>query len=674
MADNTLTVRVSGYTVYDLMSSVLGAAEPDTVQANTTEYVELLNNIRGKISEEHASTLNRIITNPQAHNELMPIILNYVTDYVNNTNDVTININRTAERIYQDMAGFGVLTPYLNDPLVEEININAWNSIQVMWSDHELLLTETFSSPQECVDIIRKMVRIGGVHIDYSQPIIDSYIGDGTRISATLPPVNAEHIGASASIRKQTYKNVTKEKYLDMGFATEKAWDFIEMSIMHNVSVGLAGSPGAGKTTLMTCMLRRFLDNKKIGNNRIFIIEEAREIDLTKTEAVNPAGGHPRMLSPVLQNNTTQGENPVTARQLIRHALRFDPQIIVPAEMRGEEAIEAVEAGLTGVQIVSSFHAWGAKDGYVRIQSMCQMGHSNTSESALLQMIIRAFPIMVYIKKDDDGVRRIHEIFEATGVEENRVVGNTICRFVRTRVIENEEGRIIRIYGKFVQYNSISKELRRLLIQNGAKRDAVDRYYFERPEDNPDHPEQYDEGNVAVETMITAEQGGETTEQTSVFTPPQPEPDARERNSACPHFDVAESDPAKSEEDAPAREDGTEPPKSPAECAPFEEREGGDAQIEAEDGDIGHDSSESTDCDTHMNKDTEGSDACQNNEGGIKAPVTEPNDREPAPAAEPASAPAEKGREDRQTAPEYQNSQPRPGGFWGGISRRRDGS
>lgn len=501
IADRVSSAHLGVYTVFDMMNSVLGTAEPDAVQANSTEYIELLNAIRDKISQEHANTLNGLLTNPHSYNILMPIILTYVTDYVNTSNDITLNINRTAERIYQDMAGFGILTPYLKDPTVEEININSWNAIEIIWSNRSKLLEETFSSPQECVDIIKKMVRLGGVHIDYSQPIIDSFIGDGTRISATLPPVNAESVGATASIRKQTYKNVTKEKYLELGFATEKVWDLLELAVNHNISLGLAGSPGAGKTTLMTCLLRGFMKAKggTGGNNRICTIEEAREIELSELEKVNPGGGQPRMISRVLQFNTTQGEVPVTARRLIRHALRVNPQIIVPAEMRGEEAIEAVEAGLTGVQIVSSFHAWGAKDGYIRIQSMCQMGHGTTSESALLSMIIRAFPMMVFIKKDDDGVRRVHEIFEATGVEDGHVVGNTLFRFVRTKVEENSEGRIVHIYGSFVQLASISKSLRRLLIQNGAKKSVVDQYYFEG--ENPNDLSDYEEGNVEVVTI-----------------------------------------------------------------------------------------------------------------------------------------------------------------------------
>ena len=492
-----------GYTAYDLINSVIGAADPDVVQTNTTEYNELLTAIRGRISEDHANTLNGVLTDPNAHNVLMPIILSYVTDYVNQTNDLAININRTAERIYQDMAGFGILTPYLNDPTVEEININAWNSIEVFWSDHSLLLEETFASPQECVDIIRKMVRIGGVHVDYSQPIIDSFIGDGTRISTTLPPINQDLIGATASIRKQTYKDVTRESYLSMGFATPKLFDFIRECILRAISFGFAGSPGAGKTTFMTYLLKDFLARKTTGNNRVITIEEAREIELSIYEDYNPSGGHPRMISRNIQWNTKSGEHPVNARQLIRHTLRYDPQIIVPAEMRGEEAIEAVESGLTGVQIISSFHAWGAKDGYIRVLSMCQMGKSTSSEATLLQSIIRAFPLMVFIKKDDDGVRRIHEVFEATGVEEGKVVGNTLFRFIRTKVEEDENGRVLKIHGDFVQIDSISKNLRHLLIQNGARREFVDQYYFEDPMDNPDHPEQYEDAQVEVVTIQT---------------------------------------------------------------------------------------------------------------------------------------------------------------------------
>lgn len=494
-----------GYTAFDLINSVIGASDPDVVQTNATEYNELLNTVRAKISEDHANTLNGVLTDPNAHNVLMPIILSYVTDYVNTTNDLTININRTAARIYQDMAGFGILTPYLNDPSVEEININAWNSIEVFWSDHSLLLEETFASPQECVDIIRKMVRIGGVHVDYSQPIIDSFIGDGTRISATLPPINQETVGATASIRKQTYRDVTRESYLNMGFATPKLFDFVRECVLRSLSFGFAGSPGAGKTTFMTFLLKDFLKRKTTGNNRVITIEEAREIELSVYEQVNPGGGQPRMISRNIGWNTKSGEHPISARQLIRHTLRYDPQIVVPAEMRGEEAIEAVEAGLTGVQIISSFHAWGAKDGFIRVLSMCQMGKSSSSESTLLQSIIRAFPLMVYIKKDDDGVRRIHEVFEATGVEDGHVIGNTLYRFIRTKVEEDENGRILKIHGNFVQVDSISKSLRQLLIQNGARREFVDQYYFEDPKDNPDHPWTYEDSQVEVVTVKSAE-------------------------------------------------------------------------------------------------------------------------------------------------------------------------
>lgn len=488
-----------GYTAWDLLSDVMGAAEPDSVQANTTEYLELLNTIRERISNDHANTLNNILTNPNAHNVLMPIILSYVTDYVNNTNDLTININKTAARVFQDMAGFGILTPYLNDPTVEEININAWNSIDVLWSNRTEMLKDTFSSPEECKDIIRKMVRIGGKHIDFSQPIIDSFIGDGTRISASLPPVVPDTVGAMASIRKQTFKKVTKENYLALGFCTEEVWDFMEMAIKSNVSLGIAGSPGAGKTTLMTCLLRDFMHDPRIDNNRISIIEEAREIELTETEELNPYGGHPRMVSRNLQMATTSGENPVNARALIRHSLRLNPQIIVPAEMRGAEASEAVEAGLTGVQIVSSFHAWGAKDGYMRILSMCMMGGGSASENTLMDQIRRAFPIMIFIKKDEDGVRRVHEIFQATGVKNGRIQGNTIYKFVRTRVTENTDGRILKIEGKFLQIDSISRDFRQHLLQHGARRKIIDRYFFEG--ESPDKPNEYLQRDVEVITV-----------------------------------------------------------------------------------------------------------------------------------------------------------------------------
>ena len=476
--------EVRPYRLQDHFNSILGACEPDVYHATSTEYAELLQTVRIKISENHANELSGILTNPKARDILMPIIVSYVTDYVNDTADASLNINRTADKIYQDMAGFSILTPYLNDPYVEEININAWNAIEIIWSDRFLLLEDTFASPQDCVDIIRKMVRIGGVHIDYSQPVIDSYIGNGTRITATLPPVVLETTGAIASIRKQTFKNVTQEKYLEMGFATKEILDFINTCMNANISMGFAGSPGAGKTTFMTCLLRDYSRNSNNMNSRIVTIEEAREIDLTETEDTPPnAETHnvPRMIRRVIHFNTVSGEKPITARDLHKQALRLNPKILVPAEMRGAEAIEVVEAGLSGIQIVTSFHAWGAQDGYLRVLSMCQMANVSMSETTLLQMIMKAFPIMVFLRKDDDGVRRIAEVFEPTHISEGQVKGNTIFRFRRDSTKEDENGRVIEVIGEFEQRDSISRRLYHMLIQNGAKKDALENVY--RPDE-----------------------------------------------------------------------------------------------------------------------------------------------------------------------------------------------
>lgn len=632
-----------GYTAFDLINSVIGASDPDVVQTNATEYNELLNTVRAKISEDHANTLNGVLTDPNAHNVLMPIILSYVTDYVNTTNDLTININRTAARIYQDMAGFGILTPYLNDPSVEEININAWNSIEVFWSDHSLLLEETFASPQECVDIIRKMVRIGGVHVDYSQPIIDSFIGDGTRISATLPPINQETVGATASIRKQTYRDVTRESYLNMGFATPKLFDFVRECVLRSLSFGFAGSPGAGKTTFMTFLLKDFLKRKTTGNNRVITIEEAREIELSVYEQVNPGGGQPRMISRNIGWNTKSGEHPISARQLIRHTLRYDPQIVVPAEMRGEEAIEAVEAGLTGVQIISSFHAWGAKDGFIRVLSMCQMGKSSSSESTLLQSIIRAFPLMVYIKKDDDGVRRIHEVFEATGVEDGHVVGNTLYRFIRTKVEEDENGRILKIHGNFVQVDSISKSLRQLLIQNGARREFVDQYYFEDPQDNPDHPWTYEDSQVEVVTVKSAES-----------IAPMP------RQMSKPHDDKTDKKPVENEK-KPSNLDV--PDRSMLHQSNESATEHKDSQPISLDKPKAEESHEP---EKPKTEDAEQSEKKAEERHHEPVGITFEN-------TEPVKVESSTGAPQWNVAKRLNEEQPRRSGFWGGIKRNREG-
>ena len=258
------------------------------------------------------------------------------------------------------MAGFGILSKYLTDPTVEEININAWNGIEVVYPDSVKLLDEKFLSPDDCMDKIKKMIWFGGNIIDGSSPLADSFIGEGIRISGIASPCVDKRTGGSASIRKQKKNVITRDIMIENGTAMEEELDFLSLCVNNEISLAIAGTTGSGKTTDLAYLISCLDDSK-----RIYTIEDTRELEIVK---INSKGV---MENRVVQTLTKSGPNAVTIDDLLIKALRFDPDIIIPAEMRGKEAVTAIEAGRTGHSIMSTLHANSAVDAYDRMLSMC---------------------------------------------------------------------------------------------------------------------------------------------------------------------------------------------------------------------------------------------------------------------------------------------------------------
>jgi pilus assembly protein CpaF len=232
--------------------------------------------------------------------------------------------------------------------------------------------------------------------------------------------------------------------------ATPEMLDFLSLCVNHGVSVGLAGKTGSGKTTDISYMLGA-ADRSK----RIYTIEETRELDLFSVD--DQGNAQNRVIHTCIRPSDMENAD-VDMNDLLRKAMRFSPDIIAVAEMRGAEAMTAQEAARTGHVVVTSLHANSARKAYGRILSMCQMSGTNISTNILMGFVAEAFPVMVFKKQMPDGTRRIMEIVEATGVKDGVVQARTLFRF---------EG------GKFVKTGSISDNLADTLLENGAEPAAI---------------------------------------------------------------------------------------------------------------------------------------------------------------------------------------------------------
>lgn len=427
-------------------------------------YKEVLDTIRHLISTNHSAELINIMYSEEAKEKLKNLIVRYL-----NQNKMSVpecdSISDLADRIYEDMAGFGILSKYITDPDVEEINVNAWNGIEVIYPDRVELIDKTFINPDDCMDKLKKMVWLGGSIVDGSTPIVDSFIGDGIRISSIIPPCVDKHTGGVASIRKQKKNVITREIMIEYGSAIEEELDFLSLCVNNGVSLAIAGSTGSGKTTDLSYLIG-CLNSKK----RIYTIEDTRELYIAK---INEKG---IMENRVVQTVTRNGVNPITMDDLLKKSLRFDPNVIIPAEMRGEEAITAIEAGRTGHTIISTLHANSAVDAYNRILSMCVSTGIRLSENKLLEFILEAVPLILFKRQLPDGRRVYDEIFEGLRVENGKVVGKTLYKYEIEDNVYDDNGNIIEVIGKHCRKNSMSDALLSRLKYGGASNEMLEAF------------------------------------------------------------------------------------------------------------------------------------------------------------------------------------------------------
>lgn len=450
--------------------------------ANKKSYAETLKHIRSRISENNATDLISLEANATTSGDgrVEQVLKNMIVQYLQRDNIVCTectNFGELTQRLFEDMAGFGFLTPYIYDPDVEEININSWNDIEIIDGSGEKFrkLDTAFQDPQQCIDIVKKMIGFGGVVIDGSQPVKDSFIFKGVRISAMVPPVIDEELGAVASIRRQKTKSVNKEMLIDSGELTEDEFNMLLLCLNNGISVLLAGSTGSGKTTFQGCLLY-CVDNDK----RIYTIEDSRELNLIKY------GEDGLPINRIIHTKTHLTDNPktsITMDALLKQALRQHPDIIVPAEMRGKEAWTAQECGRTGHTIITTLHANSAAEAYTRVLTMCQEANTNLSEDLMMKMIMAAFPIVVQLKQLDDGSRKVMEIIEPYDYTDGKLRYHELYKYVTKGWADNEDGKRY-VVGEHRLINHISDGLATRLLENGADLSTIKR--FADPKWNPE--------------------------------------------------------------------------------------------------------------------------------------------------------------------------------------------
>lgn len=433
--------------------------------ARVLPYDTVYQEIKSHLSTKYANVLAESVENESEKETVMQLITKYLKDTVIQVESQTLE--QLVNRLYNDMSQFGIITDPVQDENNEEINCNAYNDIEVVTPDGYKKLDTTYSSPEQIQDYAKKIMRIGGVTLDESEPIGDGYISTGVRASAIRTPCVDEDVGAVLFIRRQRMADITREDYLKSDTATPDELDLIQSLINYGVSVVFAGAVGSGKTTDMNFFLRQVPVEKGM-----FVIEDTRELNLVRRDTQG------RIISRVIHTKTRfsdEEKKNITMDKLLRVGLRSNKQYIIPSEMRGPEAMTAQEAARTGQTVVTSLHSKNARAAYPRILTMCNMSGTRINDQLLLSMIVEAFPVIVYKKRLPDRSRRIMEVFEATGVQDGHVTGHTLYRFRVTDNRYHADGSAS-VIGQHEKVEPISDELAQTLLEGGAPLSLVQRF------------------------------------------------------------------------------------------------------------------------------------------------------------------------------------------------------
>lgn len=448
-----------------------------TAQSNKISYAHVLEYVQTNVStsEEYTRVLSKAmdeagVVKNGAQDQLKNIIYSLLQKY-RPPIDANV-IEEYQQLIYDDMTGIGLLTPYIADEDVEEINVfgPGPNQIEIVrTSSGDSMLEEGFNTAEDVLNVAKRMVRKGNMVVDASNPRVDSYMENGIRVSAMIPPIIRDDKGAVISIRKQTKARITKQDFIKTATAMKEEFDFMELCVQNNVSGAIVGATGSGKTTLLNYLLTNYVETS-FGKARVYIIEESRELQLpADAKAIYTA------VTGDAKSNTQ-----ITAPDLLKSALRFHPNFITCAEMRGEEALNAMNAAQTGHVVWSTFHADNCEEAYTRLLTMCKMSKTDLSEDLLMRNLVSAFPLIVSSQQLRDGTRKVTGIYEADRAENGVVYGHYIFKLQISNYERDETGRVIKISGRHARVGHLSDRLAQRIFDNCGQLERVKQ--FARPD------------------------------------------------------------------------------------------------------------------------------------------------------------------------------------------------
>lgn len=335
---------------------------------------------------------------------------------------------------------FGPIASLIANPRVSEIMVMGTNEIYVEVDGKIILTPIRFETNDELMTVIKGIVESVGRHIDAQNPLCDARLPDGSRVHIAIPPVAVD--GPLVNIRKFGIGPMEMADLIRLGSCSETAFAFLKACVLARANIVVSGGAGSGKTTLLNVLSGYIPENE-----RIVTIEDAAELQL-----------HQRHVARLESRPAGLDGAEISIRRLVISSLRMRPDRIVVGEVRGGEALDMLQAMNTGHDgSMTTLHANKPRDAMARIETLVLMAGYDLPLRAIRAQIASAIHVIVHLERQRDGSRKVVQISEVTGMEEEVIAMQDIFRFIRSGL--DSEGRVI---GRFAPSGIRPRTLERL--------------------------------------------------------------------------------------------------------------------------------------------------------------------------------------------------------------------
>lgn len=322
--------------------------------------------------------------------------------------------NILALTVFESIRGLGILGKIIENKNITEVMINGYDNIFVEEDGVVKQINDKFESQERLRNTITKFVQDMGRSVNESNPIVDTRLPDGSRVNVVLDPIAIN--GPIVTIRRFPEEGMTIQKLIEFGSITEEVATFLEKLIRAKYNIFISGGTGSGKTTFLNA-----LSNYIPQNERIITIEDSAELQIKNI---------PNLVRLETRNANATGAGAITIRDLIKSSLRMRPERIIVGEVRGAEALDMLQAMNTGHDgSLSTGHANSAYDMLSRLETMVLSGSAGLPLEAIRQQIASAVNIIIHLSRLRDKSRKVMEITEVIGIENNKIILNPLYSF-----------------------------------------------------------------------------------------------------------------------------------------------------------------------------------------------------------------------------------------------------